>query len=217
MLCNLLLLFFSPATAAEVRLRQCLSVFLPAYAFSSRQHQVVRSELCFVVILFTHSVGQALCAEAVIPAMRRILMADPSSMLRKIDWSLFCKFAAHLIDTANAHYDVIASADAPSYQEQVMLRIAYEMRGEEKGHNQFWFVERRHVLADRSFLSTLSCARVCVAGLERWPALRAAARWCRTTPRPHSAGRDTWPRSWRPLRLPRRRRPTSARVSGECR
>lgn len=119
MLGSLLLLFFSPFTAGEIRLRQCLSVFFPAFAFSSRSHQ-------------------SLCADALVPAMRRILLADPSSMLRKIDWSLFAKFGAHLLEPANARYDLIVGAEEPSWHEHVMLHMAYEMRGEEKSHNQFW-------------------------------------------------------------------------------
>lgn len=116
---TLLLLFFSPATASELRLRQCLSVFFPTYAFSSQEHQ-------------------ALCSLALVPAMRRILLADPSSMLRKIDWSLFCKFGAHLVSPANAQYDMQMAASEPSWHEETMLRIAFEMRAEEKGQNQFW-------------------------------------------------------------------------------
>lgn len=119
MLGALLLLFFSPSTDGEVRLRQCLSVFFPAYAFSSHAHQ-------------------ALCARALVPAMRRILMADASSMVRKIDWSLFCKFGAHLTDSTLAQHTSAISSHEPSFHEQIALQMAFEMRGDERGFNQHW-------------------------------------------------------------------------------
>ena len=36
---RLILLYFSPTTEEQEYLRQCLSVFFPAYAFSARSHQ----------------------------------------------------------------------------------------------------------------------------------------------------------------------------------
>jgi condensin complex subunit 3 len=119
MLGNLLMLFFAPSTGKDVRLRQCLSVFFPTFAFSLR-------------------VNQALCAKTAIPTLRRLLLADPSSSFRKIDWSLFCKFLAHLTDSRHATYDFIQNEAEPSWNEQIILDMAYEMRGPEKSFGQYW-------------------------------------------------------------------------------
>lgn len=119
MLGHLLMLFFAPSTGKDVRLRQCLSVFFPTFAFSLRSNQ-------------------ALCAKAAIPTMRRLLLADPSSSFRKIDWSLFCKFVAHLTDPRHATYRFEADESEPSWHEQIILDMAYEMRGPEKSFGQYW-------------------------------------------------------------------------------
>jgi hypothetical protein len=116
---HLLMLFFAPSTGKDVRLRQCLSVFFPTFAFSLRANQ-------------------ALCAKAAIPTLRRLLLADPSSSFRKIDWSLFCKFVAHLTDPRHATYELVQNDSEPSWHEQIILDMAYEMRGPEKSFGQYW-------------------------------------------------------------------------------
>ncbi len=127
MLGHLLMLFFAPSTGKDVRLRQCLSVFFPTFAFSLR-------------------VNQALCAKAAISTMRRLLFADPSSSFRKIDWSLFCKFIAHLTDPRHATYDFLQDASESSWHEQIILDMAFEMRGPEKSFGQYWARAMSHYL-----------------------------------------------------------------------
>ena len=119
MLGHLLLLFFAPSTAKDVRLRQCLSVFFPTFAFSLR-------------------INQSLCARAAVPTMRRLLLADPASSFRKIDWSLFCKFVAHLTDARHATYHFVQDASEGSWHEQIMLEMAFEMRAPEKSFGPYW-------------------------------------------------------------------------------
>jgi hypothetical protein len=127
MLGNMLLLFFAPSTGTDVRLRQCLSVFFPTFAFASRANQT-------------------LCFNMAVPTLRRILLSDPASSFRKIDWSLFCKFVSHLVDSNNAAYDFVQDASEPSWHEQIIAQMAYEMRAPEKSFGQFWARSLSHFL-----------------------------------------------------------------------
>eukprot|EP00043_Microstomoeca_roanoka_P013278 m.130069 g.130069 ORF g.130069 m.130069 type:complete len:1089 (+) comp15712_c0_seq3:239-3505(+) len=62
---HLVILFFNPLTTEDVTLRQCLSVFFPAYGFSSRSHQDV-------------------IEEAFLPTIRTLAMAPRSSPLYSV-------------------------------------------------------------------------------------------------------------------------------------
>lgn len=62
---ELILLFFSPMTADDERLRQCLSLFFPAFAFSSTSHAMI-------------------VEEAFMPTIRRILCAPKASPLHTV-------------------------------------------------------------------------------------------------------------------------------------
>lgn len=119
MLSNLILLFFSPSTHDDVRLRQCLSLFFPTFAFASHEHQ-------------------ELCASIVVPTLRRVLLGPPDSQLKQIDWTKFARFLVHLADPSFGHYDWEWDKSAPSWMEEITLAIAYEMRAPEEGHLKMW-------------------------------------------------------------------------------
>lgn len=70
---ELILLFFSPMTADDERLRQCLSLFFPAFAFSSTSHAMVMED-------------------AFMPTVRRILCAPKTSPLRTVKPGNVIKF-----------------------------------------------------------------------------------------------------------------------------
>ena len=81
LLSRLLILFFNPTTAEDVRLRQCLSMFFQAFAFSSAHHRI-NIEACFL------------------PTLRVCVHAPKTSPLREINLAELAEYMLNLTNTA---------------------------------------------------------------------------------------------------------------------
>ena len=81
LLSRLLILFYNPTTAEDVRLRQCLSVFFQAFAFSSPHHRIC-IEACFL------------------PTLRVCVHAPKTSPLKEIALSDLAEYMLNLTNTA---------------------------------------------------------------------------------------------------------------------
>ena len=74
---RLMVAYFNPATEEDVRLRQCLSVFFPAFAFSGSMHQET-------------------IEEAFLPALRLFLHAPKSSPLHAVKIQSVAEYLVYL-------------------------------------------------------------------------------------------------------------------------
>ena len=81
LLSRLFILFFNPTTVEDVRLRQCLSVFFQAFAFSSPHHRI-SIESCFL------------------PTLRVCVHAPKTSPLREINLAELAEYMLNLTNTA---------------------------------------------------------------------------------------------------------------------
>lgn len=81
LLSRLLILFFNPTTVEDVRLRQCLSVFFQAFAFSSPHHRI-SIEACFL------------------PTLRVCVHAPKTSPLREINLAELAEYMLNLTNNA---------------------------------------------------------------------------------------------------------------------
>jgi condensin complex subunit 3 len=81
LLSRLLILFYNPTTAEDTRLRQCLSIFFQAYAFSSPHHRLCL-EACFL------------------PTLRVCVHAPKTSPLRQIHISDLAEYVLNLTNNA---------------------------------------------------------------------------------------------------------------------
>ncbi len=81
LLSRLFILFFNPTTVEDVRLRQCLSMFFQAFAFSSPHHRIT-VEACFL------------------PTLRVCVHAPKTSPLREINLAELAEYMLNLTNTA---------------------------------------------------------------------------------------------------------------------
>eukprot|EP00172_Hildenbrandia_rubra_P003604 Plantae.Rhodophyta-Hildenbrandia_rubra.ctg5996.p1 GENE.Plantae.Rhodophyta-Hildenbrandia_rubra.ctg5996~~Plantae.Rhodophyta-Hildenbrandia_rubra.ctg5996.p1 ORF type:complete len:772 (-),score=133.61 Plantae.Rhodophyta-Hildenbrandia_rubra.ctg5996:1743-4058(-) len=117
LLSRLIVLFHNPESEENPRLRQSLSVFLPAYAFAHPEHR--------------HALGDAL-----LPTSRALLGAPPSTPLSEVNVLKVVQFILYLTDPSNAaqsregHKHEKIVADIVNSTENVHVRIAEQILNE---------------------------------------------------------------------------------------
>ena len=98
----MVLSFFNPDFESDAVLRQCLSIFFPAFAFSSPVHQL-------------------LLEGAFLPSIRGALYAAPDSPLREVPLNTIAQFLVYLTDAAN-----LQKKPEPTEDEETILSVPHD-------------------------------------------------------------------------------------------
>ncbi|KAL9657823.1 hypothetical protein ABK040_013160 [Willaertia magna] len=107
---DLILLLFNEATEGDERLRQCLSVFLPAYAFGNISSAKIISSIA-------------------IKTLRRVVYSDKDSLLSMVNLQTLVQYLIYLTNAENFPKKVKESTkvDQLLLHEQFAIQLAYEI------------------------------------------------------------------------------------------
>jgi condensin complex subunit 3 len=104
----MVLCFFHPDYESDPVLRQCLSIFFPAFAFSSQAHQL-------------------LLESTFLPVIRGALYSAPDSPLREVPVNTIAQFLVYLTDASNLQQKPEEDSAVSSSHDRIPVLVAFEI------------------------------------------------------------------------------------------
>lgn len=130
---KLVILFFCPSTLEDIELRQCLSVFFPAFAFSNPNSHANIIESAVIPVLKTVSRGFLLSH---LLLFKQISTASTSSLVKKIPLQQVTQFLFALLNDYRGNTEESSDKKENVDHTKIAIELAHEILANPRGSKE---------------------------------------------------------------------------------